>query len=255
MSVRIMVIDNTESLRQLFGFVLADEGWQVFSYEYFQADLAAVQQLNPDLIILDFDRSQGGVGWVFLQLLRMDDTTAAIPVLVCTAMLNLSPEIEGYLAARSINVVHKPFNFKRLIAIVQQALSQASQAEELISGDVLLPILVVDDNQSLREAMASILRMEGYQVVTASNGMLALDAVTHAKYCLILLDIDMPVMNGLEFLTAYNQQPGPHTPVIIVSAQGLEVTKIVPSFVIDMISKPFQVSHLLMRVNQYIQPI
>jgi DNA-binding response OmpR family regulator len=69
MSVRIMIIDNTESLRQLFGFVLADEGWQVFSYEYFQADLAAVQQLNPDLIILDFDRSQGGVGWAFLQLL------------------------------------------------------------------------------------------------------------------------------------------------------------------------------------------
>lgn len=255
MSICIMVIDNTESLRELLHFALSDEGWQVSSHDYIQADLAAVQLLNPNLIILDFDKSQGGVGWAFLQLLKMEDTTAAIPVLVCTAMMNLSPEIEGYLAARSINVVHKPLNIQRLIAVIRHALSQANQLEELPSDDMLLPILVVEDNQSLRESVASILRLEGYQVVTASNGLLALDAVTHAQYCLILLDIDMPVMNGLEFLMAYDQHPEPHSPVIIVSAQADEVSKLVPSFVIGTILKPFQISHLLMRVKQSTQRV
>ena len=67
----------------------------------------------------------------------------------------------------------------------------------VLSRDRSFPILVVEDTEDLREGLATVLRLEGYHVVTADNGLLALDAVYDAEYCLILLDIAMPIMDGL----------------------------------------------------------
>src|SRR5207248_7469114 len=92
------------------------------------------------------------------------------------------------------------------LPLVQNTLILASQAGTISSSNHSLPILVVEDSESLREALTTVLGLEGYPVVTAVNGLLALDAVSHADYCLILLDIAMPVMDGFEFLVAYGRQ-------------------------------------------------
>jgi CheY-like chemotaxis protein len=91
--------------------------------------------------------------------------------------------------------------------------------------------------------------------MTASNGLLALNAVAQARYALILLDISMPVMNGLEFIRAYAQQPGPHSPIIIFSAKADIMTERLPEFVMDVLPKPFELSQLIQLVNKYAQPV
>ncbi|RKH62243.1 response regulator [Corallococcus llansteffanensis] len=63
------------------------------------------------------------------------------------------------------------------------------------------PVLVVEDDEDVRAAVAEILEGEGYEVVVAANGREALDELVHvASPCLILLDLRMPVMDGPEFL-------------------------------------------------------
>jgi len=245
MSKRIMVIDDDEATRELFQFFLADEGWDVFSYNYAHVDLEVVQQLTPDLIILDLNVVQAGVGWLFLQLLKMETATAGIPVVICTTAVTLSLEIEGYLAAQHISIVRKPFDIATIILTIQKS----------FASDIVLPVLIVEDNEGLSDAVTAILGLSGFLVVQASNGQLALDAVAQAQYSLILLDINMPVMNGLEFLAAYAQQPRPHSPVIVFTAQAYLLPERLPLFVMAVLPKPFELSRLVALVGKYAQPV
>jgi DNA-binding response OmpR family regulator len=156
---------------------------------------------------------------------------------------------------RPIRVVNKPFELGTFLPLVQQTLTLASQAGAIFASNRALPILIVEDTEDLREALATILRLERYQVVTADNGLLALGTVYDAEHCLILLDIDMPIMDGFEFLRLYNQQPRPHSPVIILSGEKDILTRVLPSFVIDVLPKPFEINQLLQKVERYVQPV
>jgi CheY-like chemotaxis protein len=131
----------------------------------------------------------------------------------------------------------------------------ASQAGSMVSSNRTLPILLVEDTADLRDSISSILRLEGHQVITAANGLIALDTISRTDFCLILLDIAMPIMNGFEFLSAYDQQLKPHIPVIILSGEKNILTRVLPSFVVDVLPKPFEVRHLLRLVEKYTQPV
>ena len=80
-------------------------------------------------------------------------------------------------------------------------------------------ILVVDDLPAIRVPIATVLRGEGHKVLCASNGMEALAAVRQEVPDLILLDVLMPEMGGLEFLRHLRNLPAArHVPVILLSA-------------------------------------
>lgn len=255
MDANIVVIDNDDTMRDLFTLCLKRRDWQVFSYSYDHINLAALKQHNPDIIILDFNHQDGGRGWELLQILKMEDTTANIPILITTTITDLSVEIRGYLSTRYINVVLKPFDVNNLLGLVQKTLTLANQAGAIFSSDQALPILVVEDTEHLRDAITTVLSMEGYPFATAYNGLAALDSVFRTEYCLILLDLAMPIMNGFEFLSAYDRQLRPHSPVIILSAETDITPDTLPTFVVDVLSKPFNIKHLLRLVAKYAQPV
>ena len=255
MKACIVVIDTDESIRRLFTVCLEREGWQVFTYDYARFDLVTLKEYAPDLLILDFDFGDGGTGWELLQILKMDDTIANIPILITTTAFRLSAEVRSYLLTRSISVIPKPFELNTFCALVQETLTFASQSSVLFSSDRTLPILVVDDTEDLRDSITTVLRLEGYPVVTAIHGLDALDRVSRAEHCLILLDIAMPIMNGYEFLRAYDRQLRPHSPVIILSAETDIQTQDLPSFVVDVLPKPFEISQLLSLVEKFAQPV
>ena len=80
-------------------------------------------------------------------------------------------------------------------------------------------ILVVDDNLLLRDLVVVNVEMEGYQVITAENGLEALNMLRSQTVDLMLLDIMMPVMNGYEVLQQMQSDPElSRTPVIVMSA-------------------------------------
>jgi DNA-binding response OmpR family regulator len=255
MQNRIVHIDDDETLRDLLTLGAKKEGWLLFSYPYARRDLVPLEQINPDLIILDFGPLLGGVGWEFLQRLKMNDETAHIPIIVLTTPFSLSAEIQDYLLTGYINVVHKPFDVETLVEMVSKTLMEARQRTMLLSGDRTLPILLVDNDDDLRDTFATVLRLENYRVVTANNGKVALDTVSEANFCLILLDIDMPVMNGYQFLDAYAQQLRPHSPVIIVSGNLDIASHTLPRFVVDSLTKPFNINRLLKVVSKYSEPV
>ena len=82
------------------------------------------------------------------------------------------------------------------------------------------PVLVIEDDTDSRLLMQTLLRLEGYEVVGASNGREGLDVTRRAHPKVILLDLMMPIMDGVEFREAQIRDPSiSDIPVIVISAR------------------------------------
>lgn len=119
MTKQILVINDTPEILDLFRELLESEGYEVILYSYAPFELAEIERLKPDLIVLDFIIGQANAGWQLLQMLKMRRITAGIPVVICTAQTHFVRQIEGYLAAHDIRVVAKPFDIDEFLATVK----------------------------------------------------------------------------------------------------------------------------------------
>jgi CheY-like chemotaxis protein len=81
-------------------------------------------------------------------------------------------------------------------------------------------ILVVDDDPQIRHMLATALGDEGHEVREAGHGVDGLALVRSWRPDIVILDLMMPTMNGWQFAEAYGAQPGPHAPVIVITAAG-----------------------------------
>jgi two-component system alkaline phosphatase synthesis response regulator PhoP len=111
-------------------------------------------------------------------------------------------------------------------------------------------ILVVEDDVTLRQALTFSLGQEGYEVAGASDGEAGLAAALTGRFDLILLDLMLPSMSGLEVLRTLRRDGG-STPVIIVSAKAGEVDLVVGLKIgaDDYVTKPFSRPELLARIE------
>jgi len=115
------------------------------------------------------------------------------------------------------------------------------------------PVLIVEDDEDLREMMAQLLTLEGFQTATVANGREALEYLHQAsKPDVILLDLMMPVMDGWEFRRQQQADPAiAPVPVIVLSAldQGRASNLEATAF----LKKPLDFDRLLMLVRAYCQ--
>ena len=114
-----------------------------------------------------------------------------------------------------------------------------------------LTILFAEDEDSIRSVLTTFLEMLGYTVLQAANGAEGLNLLKSSKVALVITDINMPVMNGNEFISQLAALPDP-PPVIALSGDAGEVT---PDPVIRaIISKPVSI-HTLKKVVQGVLPV
>lgn len=111
-------------------------------------------------------------------------------------------------------------------------------------------ILVVEDDRNILRGLVDNLEMEGYKVVTASDGEAALKKAKEAAPDLIILDIMMPKMNGFEVCKQLKAK-GSAVPIIILSAKAQESDKVLGLELgaDDYVTKPFSPRELLVRVK------
>ncbi|HQL81077.1 MAG TPA: response regulator, partial [Spirochaetota bacterium] len=112
-------------------------------------------------------------------------------------------------------------------------------------------ILVIDDEEPVRKLLLRILNGSGYDVVAASNGKEALDKLDSVSVDLIMLDRNMPEMDGLSFLRAVRKNGITHVPVLMISGDA-NPENIIESYklgVYDFIRKPEQTEVMLKRVE------
>ncbi len=102
-------------------------------------------------------------------------------------------------------------------------------------------LLIIDDEESMRHMLSVLLQRENFQVSLASNGRQGIDIIGHRKFDVVLCDIKMPEMDGLEFLTTLRNL-GSNVPVVMMSAFGTVdlAVKAMRQGADDFITKPFK---------------
>ena len=112
------------------------------------------------------------------------------------------------------------------------------------------PVLVVDDDPTIRSSISDILDLEGYPVATASNGAEALALVEQAVPSLVLLDMRMPIMDGWRFAGALSQRRIDVPIVVVTAAQDAEdwAREVGAE---AFLAKPFELTELLEVVRRH----
>ncbi len=117
----------------------------------------------------------------------------------------------------------------------------------------LARILVVDDDDQMRDLLQAFLTDEGYNVIAASNGKDALKAMEDEKPDLVFLDIEMPEMNGLGVLNEM-QQRSLHIPVIVITGHSTmdNAIQAIRSGAREFITKPFDLNKIRALAKRYL---
>ncbi len=116
------------------------------------------------------------------------------------------------------------------------------------------PHLVVDDEEAIREVVSSLLQAQGYQTSTASNGREALEVLKTKTFDLVLSDMVMPEMDGLELLVR-SREKDPELPVVMVTAMHDVSTALeaIRHGAYDYILKPFEKNQLFLSVARALE--
>ena len=118
-----------------------------------------------------------------------------------------------------------------------------------------LPILIVEDDPDLREALTDTLALSRYRVLTAVDGRHALEVLQQNAVGLVITDVQMPNMNGLALLHEIKASQ-PYLPVLLMTAYGV-ITQAVEAMregACNYLVKPFEASDLLAQVARYMLP-
>jgi CheY-like chemotaxis protein len=144
-------------------------------------------------------------GWAVLSALKADPALADIPVVMLTIVDDRNL---GYALGAS-DYLTKPIDRERLAAVLDKYRRD-------------LPVLVVDDDAEIRQLLRRMLEPDGYRVVEADNGRVALDRLRDVVPSVVLLDLMMPEMDGFEFVAEFRRQPTWRAiPIVVITARDL----------------------------------
>ena len=111
-------------------------------------------------------------------------------------------------------------------------------------------ILIIDDEAGVRELLADALKLAGFETLTAADAMIAQTLLRTVKPDLLVVDINMPLMDGFEFIERIRGN-GDQTPALMLSARGerADITRGLTLGADDYVTKPFGLEELVLRIR------
>src|SRR6059058_750003 len=132
--------------------------------------------------------------------------------------------------------------------------SELGTEEPQKAAGVPARLLVVDDERSMRELLSIVLRREGYDVTLAENGRTAIDALERGRYDLLISDIKMPDMSGVDVLRAAKRIDQDILGIMITAFASTDTAvEAMRLGACDYLSKPFDIDLLKMKVREKIE--
>ena len=202
----ILVVDDDATVRDLLSRHLVREGFAAVTASGGFEALRLARQLQPAAITLDVMMPDMD-GWTVLAAIKGDPELADIPVILVTIV---DEKNRGYALGATEYMV-KPIDRDRLVAVLRR-----------ISGAMDRRALLVDDDEVMRRGIRVALEQDGWKIVEAENGRVALARLAEAVPDVVVLDLMMPEMDGFEFVDAIRQRAQwRDVPILVVTAKDL----------------------------------
>jgi signal transduction histidine kinase/CheY-like chemotaxis protein/HAMP domain-containing protein len=201
---RILVIDDDPAALEMISQQLADR-YQVWKLDESHRVVEMVRQRRPDVVVLDVLMPYKD-GWEVLEALKADPETQRIPVVICSM---LHEQKMAYCLGASDYLV-KPIDPQELQRVIKNLAPPGGK------------ILAVDDDANALDIICYLLDGMSYQVSTAQDGRAGLAAIAADTPDLLVLDLMMPEVSGLEVLAALrSDQRTAQLPVVVLTAKDL----------------------------------
>ncbi|HID95000.1 MAG TPA: response regulator [Candidatus Latescibacteria bacterium] len=207
----VMIVEDDPASNDLLSFYIRQEGYETTQIYEGTNVVEEAARLKPLLLVLDI-MLPGKDGWTVLQELKADPRTRDIPVVIVSVLDN----VELGLSLGAVDYLVKPIKKERLLAILQRT----SLTTKVRAGGA--KILVVDDEPQLVDLVSTILESEGFTVLKAYGGREAVEIVRQERPDLMVLDLLMPGMDGIEVIYALHADEAlKGIPVIVFTAKEL----------------------------------
>lgn len=238
---KILVVDDEVSLRELVRTALSMEGHEVTTVPSADQALAIIFQEVFDVILLDINLgAKSGIS----VLKKIRETQKDLPIVIYSGLL--TPELEKEAMASGANeVLRKDVGIQQIVGQIGKVAKAKKYIFQDASEKKERSILVVDDEENIRRFLTEFFKTKEYRVLQAENGEKALELARSETFSVVLLDIDMPVMNGIATLPKL-LEINPKLGVVMVTGNqdDEKVKKAMELGACGYVLKPFDFSYL-----------
>ncbi|QSX34122.1 response regulator [Shewanella avicenniae] len=262
-NLRTLVVDDNPSALQIYASQLRDFRFEVETATNGQEALQILQQQPIELLLLDWKMPEmdGCDVLVAMDELLASGSLKQRPVVIMMTAYSAEPMAHELDSSRVYALLQKPFKASALFNEVINAFNEVQQPESVVEEPLLLTdasrgeILLVEDNLINQQVAMELLRSAGFNVDLAENGQMALEMVPAKHYDAVLMDIQMPVMDGLtatrELRKTYSAE---QLPIIAMTAHAMsgDRDKSLEAGMNAHITKPIMLNELFDTLNHWV---
>jgi len=239
---RILIVDDDPSMTRTTALILKHKGYTVDTAKDGPAALAQVREAAFDVILMDIKMPLMDGVETYKRIKAARPGTAVI-MMTAYAVEDLVAEA---LHEGACGVIYKPLDIERTLGLIEEVREQRRGAM----------VLVVDDDPGTCLTLRQILERKGYAVVTAPDGESAISLARTRQYDVILIDMKLPTLNGLETYLVI-REANPQVVAIMMTAYRQEMADLVEaaldSSAYACLYKPLDVDELLELLEQIVR--
>jgi signal transduction histidine kinase/CheY-like chemotaxis protein len=254
---RVLIVDDNTTNRRILEEMTRGWGMDSTSLDNARDAIAFLQMAHaakaPMQLVLSDVNMPNVDGLTLVKWIREDANLADTPVIVLTSGIR-PDDTRRCKDLRLAERLMKPIKPSELFQAIGTALGFLSQPESEKQGKKPNPpslrILLAEDSPMNQKVAISILNREGHSVMVVNNGKDAVSAIASQPFDVVLMDVEMPQMDGLEatsVIRTKEQQSGAHTPIIALTAHAMkgDRERCLEAGMDDYISKPIHAQQLL----------
>lgn len=255
----ILIVDDDVPTLNLMKEAVLQSGFNAIAESHSSKVISLIENMSLDLAIIDLDMPEIN-GFDLIKMIKSNKNFAKLPIMIYTGKENYQEDLKK-IDGLFEELLHKSSaNIEDLAETINSMINrydEPSTPEEVKSKEDEVKILLVEDYKHSQIIVTRLLRKNNFDsIVVVENGVEAVDAVQQQQYDIILMDMQMPVMNGFEATQKIREIPQYRdTPIIALTAFAMkgDREKCLEAGATDYIPKPIDSQEFIQKVKYYTQ--
>ena len=253
----ILIVDDDVPTLNLLKESVEQLGFNAIAEAHSSRVAGIISNLDLDLAIIDLEMPELS-GYDLIKNLKSDPKFGRLPIIIYTGKENYQDELKNIDGMFEELLLKKSVNIEELsdtISAMIKRYEEPSKPEDLLDKKDTIKILLVEDYKHSQIIVTRLLKKNNFDsIVVVENGAEAIEQVKKQKFNLILMDMQMPVMNGFEATEKIRQLPDyKNTPIIALTAFAMkgDREKCLEAGATDYIPKPIDSQEFIEKVKHY----
>lgn len=253
----ILIVDDDVPTLNLMKEAVEQSGFNAIAESHSSKVISLIENTSLDLAIIDLDMPEIN-GFDLIKMIKSNKNFARLPIIIYTGKENYQDDLKKIDGLFEELLLKSSSNIEDLAETVNAMINrydEPSTPEEVKSKSDAVKILLVEDYKHSQIIVTRLLKKNNFDsIVVVENGVEAVEAVQQQQYDLILMDMQMPVMNGFEATQKIRELPDyKDTPIIALTAFAMkgDREKCLEAGATDYIPKPIDSQEFIQKVKYY----